>query len=374
MNARMLGGAGWAMRANLLAFLLLLTGCYSLPMSKDYMGPPPRPPEIEQYYNRGASYRDFNTQVIGEKENYTIKRYTLISHLLPITVDHYERYEKSDRLVLVFPVLGGKNIIADYFARYFARHGYDTAVVHRNNSFKSPENFDRLEEIFREDAIRDRIVLDFFEKEIGKKEFGSFGISRGGINVGVTAGIDGRLKHNVITLGGTDIVQLFRSSSQGRLGKYTDTVMQQKNISYDEFFRLLNERIKTDPRNLSKYMDARHTLMILGLFDTTVPFRYGQQLKAQIGNPETVYLMSDHFVGLLYTQFLRLLPPFRDHCIFPMDYVETEALDFYNRSFATNPKGAKSALFKMIQAPFTTAGRIFHWLFVSEQDPDKRLS
>ena len=310
---------------------------------------------------------------MGDKEHYTIKRFTVLSHLLPITVDYYERHEKSDRLILVFPVLGGKNIISDYFARYFARHGYDTAVVHRNNSFKSPENFDRLEEIFREDAIRDRMVLDFFEKEIGKKHFGSFGISRGGINVGVTAGIDGRLKHNVIALGGTDIVQLFRNSSQGRLGQYTETVMRQKNISQDEFFRLLNERIKTDPRNLARYIDARHTLMILGLYDSTVPFRYGQQLKAQIGNPQTVYMLSDHFVGLLYTQFLRILPPFRDHCIFPMAYVETEALDFYNRSFGTDPKGAKSAILKMVQAPFTTVGRILHWLFVSEQDPDQRL-
>lgn len=347
-----------------------LTGCYSIPMNSSYQGPPPRPPELEQYYPRGDSYRDFNTQVVSRKKQFTIKRFTILSHLTPITVDYYERAEKSDRLVLVFPVLGGRNIIADYFARYFAREGFETAVVHRNNAFKMPENFDRLEEILREDTIRDRIVLDFFEKEIGKKEFGSFGISRGGINVAMTAGVDERLKHNVIVLGGTDIVQLFRHSSQGRFAKYTNAVLEQKNIDAEEFYRLLTERVKTDPKNLAKYMDARDTLMILGLFDTTVPFRYGQQLRSQIGNPKTVYLLADHFVGLLYTQFLHYVVPAFEHTVLPLDYVETESLDFYHKAFKMDECGSKSVFLTLIQAPFTMVGRVLHTLFVSEQPAD----
>ncbi len=351
-------------------FVAVLGGCYSVPLNPDYQGPPPRPPELESYYPRGTSYKDFNVQTFSKKDSFTIKRFTIFSHLTPITVDYYERPQKDDRLILVFPVLGGRNIIADYFARYFARKGFETAVVHRNNSFKMPENFDRLEEIFREDTIRDRIVLDFFEKEIGKKDFGSFGISRGGINVAITAGVDARLKHNVITLGGTDIVQLFRNSSQGRLEKYTNAVLDQKKITIDEFFRLLVERVKTDPKNLARYMDARDTLMILGLFDSTVPFRYGQQLRAQIGNPKTIYLFADHFVGLLYTQFLHYVVPAFEHTVLPFDYVETEALDFYYRSFGIDPCGSKSLVMQLIQAPFTGVGRVFDYLFVSDRDAD----
>lgn len=349
------------------AVLQWCSGCYSVPLNPAYVGPPPRPAEIESYYPRGDSFKDFNVQIFSKKDDFTIKRFTIFSHLTPITVDYYERSQKDDRLILVFPVLGGRNIIADYFARYFARHGFETAVVHRNNSFKMPENFDRLEEIFREDTIRDRIVLDFFEKEIGKKDFGSFGISRGGINVAITAGVDARLKHNVITLGGTDIVQLFRNSSQGRLANYTNAVLEQKKIDMDEFFRLLKERIKTDPKNLAQYMDARDTLMILGLFDSTVPFRYGQQLRAQIGNPKTIYLFADHFVGLLYTQFLHYVVPAFEHTVLPFDYVETEALDFYYRSFGIDPCGSKSLLMQAVQAPFTGVGRILDYLFVSDR-------
>lgn len=345
----------------------IFTGCYSVRLNPEYAAPPPRPPEIEAYYSKGESYRKYTSEVVSKKDGFTINRYTIVSDLAPITVDYYQRPEKSDRLILVFPVLGGKNIIAEYFARYFARKGFDTAIVHRNNAFKNPANFDRLEEIFREDIIRDRIVLDFFEGELGKREFGSFGISRGGINVAMTAGVDARLKHNVITLGGTDIVQLFRNSSQGRLQKYTDSVLLEKKIDHDQFYRLLEERIKTDPKNLAKYMDARDTLMILGLFDTTVPFKYGQQLRAQIGNPKTVYLFADHFVGLLYTQFLHLLVPVMDHTVIPLDYIETEALDFYVRSFGIDPNGSKSWFFRGLLAPIDLVGQVFDLLLVSDQ-------
>ncbi len=347
----------------------VFSGCYSIRLDPKYIAPPERPAEIETYYSKGDSYRKYTSEIVSQKDGFTINRYTILSHLAPITVDFYERPEKSDKLILVFPVLGGKNIIADYFARHFARRGFDTAVVHRNNAFKNPVNFDRLEDIFREDIVRDRIVLDFFEKEIGKKEFGSFGISRGGINVAVTAGVDSRLKHNVITLGGTDIVQLFRNSSQGRLQKYTDSVLLEKKINHEEFYRLLEERIKSDPKNLAQYMNAKDTLLILGLFDTTVPFKYGQQLRAQIGNPKTVYLFADHFVGLLYTQFLHILVPVLDHTIIPLDYIETEAFDFYVKSFGIDPRGSKSLFFRSVLAPFDLAGQVFDLLFVSDQAP-----
>lgn len=361
-NARKL-----AFYSNFFVVLSLLSGCYSVGLDRKYTGPPTRPAEIEAYYSKGESYRKYTSEVVSKKDGFTINRYTILSHLAPITVDFYERPEKSDRLILVFPVLGGKNIIADYFARHFAQRGFDTAVVHRNNAFKNPLNFDRLEDIFREDIVRDRIVLDFFEGEIGKKEFGSFGISRGGINVAVTAGVDARLKHNVITLGGTDIVQLFRNSSQGRLQKYTDTVLSEKKIDHEEFYRLLEERIKTDPKNLAQYMNAKDTLLILGLFDTTVPFKYGQQLRAQIGNPKTVYLFADHFVGLLYTQFLHMFVPVLGHTVIPLDYIETEAYDFYVKSFGIDPSGSKSLFFRSVLAPLDLAGQVFDFFFVSDQ-------
>jgi len=39
-------------------------------------------------------------------------------------------------------------------------------------------------------VVRDRMAIDFFEQRLGKKEFGTLGISRGAINVAVTAGVD----------------------------------------------------------------------------------------------------------------------------------------------------------------------------------------
>lgn len=347
----------------LICACLCLNGCFTVPLDPHYEGPPVRPASLDEQYPNNQPYTAASNVVTGEKELFVIRRITLTSDYDPIIIDYYQRPEKSDRLILVFPVLGGKNTIAAYFARYFARRGFDTAIVNRNDSFKKPENYDRFEEILRKDLIRDRIALDFFEREYGKKEFGSFGISRGGINVAVTAGVDSRLKHNVIAMGGTDLIGMFKETHQGRMREYRAKVMASKGITEDEFYQRLRDMLKTDPKNVSKYIDARDTLMMLALYDKTVPIKYGEQLRKEIGNPETIYLVADHFTALLYTQFLKFLPPTREFSILPIDYVETEALNFYHRSFHTGVRNVKPVWMRVLQVPMNIVGRLVHWIF-----------
>lgn len=342
---------------------LLLQGCFTIPLDPAYKGPPTRPAEFDEYYSTAETVPSSRIELVGEKERFSKYKITIESSLDPIVIDYFKRPEENDRLVIVFPVLGGSNTIAEYFARYFARNGFDTAIIHRNDSFKKPENFDRMEQIFREDVLRDRIALTYFEKEQGKKNFGSFGISRGGINVAITAGVDDRLKHNVIALGGTDLVSLFRNSNQRRIEKYINTVMEQKGISRDEFFEQLEKMLRTDPKHLSKYIDARHTLMLLAMFDRTVPFEYGQKLREEIGTPETVYLVANHYSALLFTQYLKFLPPTREVSFLPIDYVETEALTFYHRSFETGNRCGKPLWLRVLQVPMNIVGRLVDLAF-----------
>ena len=339
------------------------SACFVIP-NPEYRPPEPRPASFEDYYSKGEDPPRFSIEDIGKNIGYSIKRIQLDTEFGTSFVDYYQREESSDDLVFVFPVLGGsKNMIASYFAEYFARAGFDTAIVHRDKEFKNPDNVDRLEDIFRRNLIRDRIVMDFFESEYGKKDFGSFGISRGAINVALTAGVDPRLKYNVMAMGGTEIVKLFARSKERRIKKYRRAVRREKDLSGEQFIEYLSEKLQTDPKNTAHYIDSKDTLMILSLFDDTVPIRYGRKLRDQIGKPRTVFLLADHRTSILYTSFIPLFPPNRCISIFPMDYIETEALEFFNRSFETGRFSFKYWFFQGLQTPFILVEKLIRWVF-----------
>ena len=330
-----------------------LSACGVLPISPHPQPPEQRPAELEKYYDHSMSYKTFRSEEIKDKIHYKIVRYYVDTDAGPITIDHYARRVKSDSLIFVFPLLGGKNVIADYFAEYFAKNGYDTAIVHRNNDFKDPAQFENIEELLRKNVVRDRIAIDFFEKELGKKEFGSFGISRGAINVAITAGADARLKYNVLAMGGTDIVSIFKNSTQSRMKLYREAVTARKQISSQEFFKQLREKLRTSPEYLVKYMDPQNTPLALSVADTTVPFKYGYKLRHQMNDPKTILLLADHYTSILYTQYAPLLPPFRSIGIFPFDYIESEAMALYNRGFKGQRNSLRLVPYRILQLPFT---------------------
>lgn len=314
---------------------------------------------MQRYYAPESSYAGFREEIQERTSDYTMHHITIDSYAGPIVIDYFQGKKPSKSLVLVFPVLGGKNFIEKHFARYFVESGLDAAIVNRSNEFKDPSRFEELEEIFRQNIIRDRLALDFFEIEHGKTQFGSFGISRGAINVALTAGVDARLRHNVLAMGGTDLVNLFRDSKQARIEKYVQTVSDARGYSRDEFFGHLREQIRTDPKYTAHYLDPQNTLLILGVFDRTVPFAYGLKLREQIGRPDTIFLFSDHYVSLAYTQTVSLLPPSKKKSgLFPFPYIEQEAISFYKRSFDEEVNW-KALPFKALMLPVNLIAEVF---------------
>lgn len=325
-------------------------------MRGGYMGPPERPAWVHEYYQPSDSYGAFTEETIEQGMSITLKRIQIESTAGDIVIDYYQRAEKSDTLILVFPVLGGrKNMISSHFAETFARRGIDTAIIHRGKDFKNPEHVDRLEELFHKTVVRDRLALDFFEDHYEKKRFGAFGISRGAINVAISAGVDPRLEFNVMALGGTSLVQLFAKSKERRIKKYRELVKAQKQISGEQFIELLEKQLKTEPRHLAHYIDARKSLIFLSLFDKSVPIRFGRELREQIGKPKTIYLLADHRTSLLYTQFIPLFPPIKCFGLLPLDYIETESMAFFDKSFETGAYSPKHFLFTVMQVPFMLA-------------------
>lgn len=348
-------------RKILAAVCVLASGGCAYVSEPSNIGPrPERPAEIDAYYSKGASYQDYKEEVIYQNSDYKVKRISIITESGLVTVDYYQRPTSDENLVFVFPLLGGKNLIVDYFADYFAKRGYEAAIVHRVDDFKDPSKFQHLEEVFRAGVVRDRVAMDFFESKYNKKNFGSFGISRGAINVAVTAGVDPRLKYNVMAMGGTDLVGVFKRSNQKGIAKYIKRVMDYEHISKDEFFAKLKAMLKTDPKNLAQYIDPNNTLLMLAVFDRTVPIRYGERLRRQIGNPRTIYLLADHYTSALYTQLASVFPPVPKFSLFPLDYIESEALAFYDRSFKKKSVSPRVLPYRLLQLPFTILGELMH--------------
>lgn len=355
----------------LVAGCVILAGCYSLPLNLDYQGPTPRPLALDDYYARDQFSGAFSDEIRRETEDYVLHRYTVQSSHGPFAVDYYQqRGKKTDSIVFVFPVLGGKkNIIENYFAEYFVRHGLDVGIVARNEEFKKEENFDRIEEVMRQNVVRDRMAIDFFETHLGKKQFGTFGISRGAINVAMTAGVDERLKYNVILLGGADLVKLFSTTDQPRVRKFVHTMMQKKNMSEAELYDYLRERIKTDPKYLARFIDGRNTLLMLAAFDKTVPIETGFDLRRELGDPETIVFMAGHYSSILFTGIADQFLPTGKYTPIPLDYAELEALKFYRKSFNQSRSPLELLALRTLRLPFDIIGRAVHYLRGTDASP-----
>src|SRR5262249_33550532 len=143
---------------------------------------------------------------------------------------------------------------------------------------------------------------------------------------------------------------------------YRDRVMTANNITKEEFFQHLKETVRTDPKNLAKYIDANNTLMFLSLFDHSVPLKYGLKLRKEIGSPQTVFLVSGHYTTLLYTQFVKLALPVEPLCIFPMDYVEAESLAFFRKSFGEDDISLHHVFYSLFQVPIKIVAKVADWL------------
>jgi hypothetical protein len=75
------------------------------------------------------------------------------------------------------------------------------------------------------------------------------------------------------------------------------------------------------------------------------------KLRRDIGNPETIILLADHYVALLFTQLVKLFPPIPGATIFPFDYVESEAIRFYRKQFNESGFSWQSIPYRILKAP-----------------------
>jgi hypothetical protein len=96
-----------------------------------------------------------------------------------------------------------------------------------------------------------------------------------------------------------------------------DDMAARQGTSREALGAKLDAEINLDPLALARYVDAERVLMIITRTDAIIPFEAQQQLRAGMGSPETLYLVTGHRTSVVF---------------FPM--VRSTAFEFFTRHFA----------------------------------------
>ncbi len=304
----------------------LACGCAKLGVNPNYQGPAPLPQSIGQAFYYDKKVRVVDTSVTRQTPHYDLTRVRMERQARgagPIVVDYFKNKTPGKKaVILVLPILGGKNVHANRFARLFAENGYSSIVVHRQKDFRSWFNFDTIDEMTRNMVVDIRKVLDWVETrpELSAEKIGIVGISLGGMGAIFSSAVDPRIRAAVIMLTGGDFPYILTHSNEKRIREKRIPYMEKEKLSKEMFHARMKESIRLDPIAVATFVDARKVLLMLALFDRVVPFKTGKALQQKMGGPETIYLFSGHYTASLF-----------------FSYAKRVSLNFFNKRFFSEP-------------------------------------
>jgi len=300
-----------------------LISCAHTPMNPDYAGPKPMPVSLEKEFDYNRFNGDHSSEIIEEDSNYTLKRirFTPSTNIIEmehdIILDYYEiRRETKSPVILVLPILGGSNYFANTFAEYFADNGYASIIVHRQKKYKTFKDLDKVDKILRQIVLDHKQALDWIGMQEGldSERIGVFGISMGSIKAALISSLDRRIKVSVMCLTGGNLAEIIATSDEKGVVRRREKYMREHNISVEAFYDLLQSKITCDPINYAEYVDAEKSLMVLGRFDSCVPYKNGNELWIKMGKPEKIDMLTGHYTAIL-----------------GLPYVKMKSLDFFDR-------------------------------------------
>ncbi|MBF0101409.1 MAG: dienelactone hydrolase family protein [Desulfobacterales bacterium] len=294
--------------------LFYFCGCAHYSIDSKYHGPEPLPENIIQEYSYEKFQGDYTETLTETQATYQLKKvtfkptHTILKDSHEITIDYYD-IDKSKKVpvIMILPILGGKNQESKFFAKYFAKHGYAAIIVNRQKHYKRIDNFDKLDSILRQMVFDHKQVIDWIEmrNELDASRIGVFGVSMGAIKGALLCALEPRIKASVLALVGGDLPEILSYSVEKGIVKKRNQLMKQHELTLDEFHELLTHKIQCDPINYAQYINAKNTLLILATFDRHVPYNNGIQFKEKVGDPERIYLCAGHYTALPYIFYVQ---------------------------------------------------------------------
>ena len=216
-------------------------------------------------------------------------------------------------VICITPILGRIGFLEDLyferrFAHFFAAHGLAAALIERPFfEFNPSLGLEQVQAYLDDSVMRSQRILDWLadQYELRSDCMGSFGMSFGGIVNFLWAAKDRRLKANVFALIGGNIPEIMVTSRDPLMKGYLNTILKGTGLKKDELQPALEKICTSDPLRYAELISKERTLLILGIFDHVIHFRYGLALWRAIGKPETVFLPLGHYASLLTVPILQ---------------------------------------------------------------------
>lgn len=210
--------------------------------------------------------------------------------------------------VVISPILGSKSAFVSQFAERFAAEGWHAVVVfHPEIAYDPARPLHQAEERLADSVSRRIEVVDWLiaRDDVDPTRLASFGISAGGIEASLAAGVDHRYVAHVIGLAGGPLSDVFVDSDEDDMKRLTATAARATGETREGLRRRLAATIRTDPIALAAAVPRDSVLLILAHHDRSVPTRNGKALRDALGRPRTIWLPLGHYASVLFLPFVK---------------------------------------------------------------------
>lgn len=297
----------------LIISVLIVSGCTHLNMSSDYSGPETPTIGLLEPFHYPELKNAPSVGLIEKKERYSVFKvgFNAEAGPGPLWEPFYAEFYRPEGegrfpVVLLLPILKGKEKIIQGFARYYVKKGYAALIIQRQKSFRRLKTFEGVNAILHQAVINHKIVLDWLEKqpEIDRERIAVLGLSMGGIKATLLSGADHRIKATVIVIAAGDLPWVLTNTREHGLVKKRKRHLETFRISSATLYDTLCRELTFDPLVYAPYIDAKTTLMVLARFDRVAHYRKGLELKEAIGNPETIVIPTGHYTSVLFKDYV----------------------------------------------------------------------
>ncbi|GIW73207.1 MAG: hypothetical protein KatS3mg102_2749 [Planctomycetota bacterium] len=211
--------------------------------------------------------------------------------------------------VVITPILGGDNAIANRMAGYLARRGLHGIVVHRPPPEQVEPRLEAWEELLRDLIADRRRVIDWLvaQPQVDPERIGAFGVSLGGITTLALAAVERRVRAAVAVMAGGDLAAIIARSVEGpcvelrRAYGLGEGAGPEQREAFEHRARAV---LQTDPLRLAPHLDPRRVLLFITRRDRSVPTQTQLRLRAALGQPESWSLPTGHYSAVLYLPFI----------------------------------------------------------------------
>ena len=202
--------------------------------------------------------------------------------------------------MIVFPILGGAHVVSEGLAKVFVDRGYAALRLERRDlalaTATDPETPARA---LRHAVIDARRLIDWLagHSRIDSSRLATAGVSLGGIQAALLAGIEPRIRAGAFLMAGGGLGEILHDSAEVPVRTFRDRMMRSHGLETREDF-VSWMRVYTDPVDPLRYagnLDPATVLMASGRFDRVMPGDRVDALWRALGEPRRIKLPAGHY-------------------------------------------------------------------------------